>query len=142
MAELKTQQNDASVAAFLDGIEHIKRQEDTRTVCEMMARATGWKAKMWGKTIIGFGAYDYKYESGRGGRFMIVGLSPRKASLTVYIMPGFSGFPELMSKLGKYKTGRSCLYINKLEDVDQSVLEQLVVQSVDVMKGLYSWSDE
>ncbi len=142
MSESKTQQNDASVEAFLDGIEHTKRQEDTRAVCEMMTRATGWKAKMWGKTIIGFGAYDYKYESGRGGRWMMVGLSPRKTSLTVYIMPGFSPFPQLMGKIGKHKTGKSCLYINKLEDVDQLVLEQLIVQSIDVMKGRYSWFDE
>lgn len=142
MAELKTQQNDASVETFLDGIEHKKRQADTRAVCTLMARTTGWQAKMWGKSIIGFGAYDYKYESGRGGRWMIVGLSPRKTSLTVYIMPGFAGFPELMSKIGKYKIGKSCLYINKLEDVDLSILEQLIAQSVEVMKDRYSWAAE
>lgn len=142
MAELKTKQNEASVEAFLDGIEHVKRQADARVVVDMMTRITGWQAKMWGKSIIGFGAYDYKYESGRSGRWMIVGLSPRKASLTVYIMPGFSGFPELMTRIGKYKTGRSCLYINKLEDVNLSVLEQLIAQSVDVMKDRYSWAAE
>lgn len=142
MTELKTKQNDASVAAFLDGIEHVKRQADTRAVCGLMAQTTGWKATMWGKTIIGFGAYEYRYESGRSGRWMMVGLSPRKTSLTVYIMPGFAGFADLMKKLGKYKTGKSCLYINKLEDVDQSILEKLIVQSIDVMKDRYSWADE
>lgn len=142
MAELKTKQNDASVDAFLDAIEHSKRQADTRAVCDLMTRTTGWKAKMWGKSIIGFGAYEYRYESGRSGRWMIVGLSPRKTSLTVYIMPGFSGFPELMSKIGKYKTGKSCLYINKLEDVDMSVLQELIAQSVEVMKDRYSWAAE
>ena len=142
MSDLKTKQNEASVSAFLDGIEHAKRKADTIAVCDLMARITGWKAKMWGKSIIGFGAYEYRYESGRSGRWMIVGLSPRKASLTVYIMPGFAGFPDLMKKLGKYKTGRSCLYINKLEDVDQTVLEELILKSIDVMKDRYTWADE
>lgn len=142
MAELKTQQNDAPVNAFLESIEHAKRQADTRDVCELMARTTGWQAKMWGKAIIGFGAYEYHYESGRSGRSMMVGLSPRKTSLTVYIMPGFSNFPQLMSKLGKYKIGKSCLYINKLEDVGLPVLQELVAQSVEIMKGRYSWAVE
>lgn len=142
MTELKTQQNDASVNAFLDSIENEKRRADAKVVCDLMSRVTGWKAKMWGKTIVGFGAYEYRYESGRSGRWMMVGLSPRKTSLTIYIMPGFSGFDDLMDALGKYKTGKSCLYVNKLEDIDQSVLEQLVVQSIDVMKDRYEWSDE
>ena len=142
MTELKTKQNDASVTAFLDGIEHVKRQADTRAVCDLMTQATGWKAKMWGKTIIGFGAYEYRYESGRSGRWMMVGLSPRKTSLTVYIMPGFADFPGLMKKLGKYKTGKSCLYINKLEDVDQAILEELIIKSIDVMKDRYTWAAE
>jgi len=142
MSELKTKQNDASVTKFLHGIDHAKRQTDARAVCDLMAQLTGWKAKMWGKSIIGFGAYEYCYESGRSGRWMMVGLSPRKTSLSVYIMPGFAGFPDLMKKLGKYKTGKSCLYINKLEDVDQSVLEELIVKSIDVMKERYSWTDE
>lgn len=142
MTELKTKQNEAPVAAFLGGIENEKRQADARAVCDLITGAIGWKAKMWGKSIIGFGAYEYRYESGRSGRWMMVGLSPRKTSLTVYVMPGFAGFPELMSKLGKYKTGKSCLYINKLEDVDLAVLEQLVVESVEIMKDRYSWADE
>ena len=140
MAELKTQQNDGSVEVFLDSIDHEKRQADARQVCEAMARLTGWQARMWGKSIIGFGAYDYKYESGRSGRWMLTGLSPRKTALTVYIMPGFQPFPELMDKLGKYKTGKSCLYINKLEDVDSGVLEELIVKSIDVMKERYQWA--
>ena len=140
MAELKTQQNDGSVEAFLASIDHEKRQADARQVCELMTRLTGWKASMWGKSIIGFGAYDYKYESGRSGRWMITGLSPRKSALTVYIMPGFGPFPDLMQRLGKYRTGKSCLYINKIEDIDLKVLENLIVKSVDVMKGRYSWA--
>lgn len=138
MAELKTTQNEASVAAFLDSVDHAKRQADARAVCDLIASVTGWKAKMWGKAIIGFGAYD----SANGGRWMMVGLSPRKTSLSVYIMPGFSEFSGLLSKLGKYKTGKSCLYINKLEDIDLAVLEQLVVESIETMKARYSWGDQ
>lgn len=141
MAELKTKQNDASVDAFIASIEHEKRQKDTEAVCQLMSEITGWPARMWGKSIIGFGAYEYKYDSGHSGRWAMVGLSPRKTSLTIYIMPGFEPFPELMEKLGKYKTGKSCLYVNKLEDIDVEVLKDLVVQSVDVMKDRYSWSD-
>lgn len=140
MAELKTQQNDASVNDFLKSISHEKRKADSKAVCDLMARVTGWQAKMWGKSIIGFGAYDYTYDSGHSGRWMIVGLSPRKTALTIYIMPGFKPFPELMDKLGKYKTGKSCLYVNKLEDIDTKVLEELVGQSVEVMKQRYQWS--
>ena len=88
---------------------------------------------MWGPSIIGFGSYRYKYASGREGEWMLTGFSPRKQNLTLYIMPGFDNYDSLLAKLGKYKTGKSCLYINKLEDVDLSVLEKLVKQSVDHM---------
>lgn len=141
MAELKTKQNDAPVDAFIASIDHEKRRADTEAVCQLMSDLTGWQARMWGKSIIGFGAYEYKYESGHSGRWAMVGLSPRKTSLTIYIMPGFKPFPELMEKLGKYKTGKSCLYVNKLEDIDVEVLKDLIVGSVDVMKDRYSWSE-
>lgn len=141
MADLKTKQNDESVSAFLASVDHPKRREDALEVCDLMSRLTGWQARMWGKSIIGFGAYDYTYESGHSGRWMMVGLSPRKTSLTIYIMPGFKPFPDLMEKLGKYKTGKSCLYVNKLEDIDIGVLEELIKQSIDVMKERYSWSE-
>lgn len=141
MADLKTKQNDESVSVFLESVDHPKRKADALEVCDLMSRLTGWQARMWGKSIIGFGAYDYIYESGHSGRWMMVGLSPRKSSLTIYIMPGFKPFPELMKKLGKYKTGKSCLYVNKLEDIDVGVLEKLIVQSVDVMKERYTWSE-
>lgn len=141
MADLKTKQNDESVSAFLEALDHPKRKADALEVCGLMSRLTGWQARMWGKSIVGFGAYDYTYESGHSGRWMMVGLSPRKSSLTIYIMPGFKPFPELMEKLGKYKTGKSCLYINKLEDIDVGVLEKLIAQSVDVMKERYTWSE-
>lgn len=103
----------------------------------MMRRATGKRARMWGSSIIGFGKYHYKYESGREGDYALVALSPRKQNLVVYIMPGFDTFPALMKKLGKYKTGKSCLYLNKLDDVDHAVLEQLIGDSVKVMRKRY-----
>ena len=140
MAEQKTQQNDSSVEDFLTKVDNKKRQADARQVCDLMARLTGWQARMWGTSIIGFGAYDYTYESGHSGRWMITGLSPRKSALTVYIMPGFEPFAAQMETLGKYKTGKSCLYINKLEAVDLDVLEDLIVKSVEVMKDRYQWA--
>lgn len=103
----------------------------------MMKRLTGEEAKMWGPSLIGFGTYHYKYASGREGDFFRVGFSPRKTALTVYIMPGFKRFDELMQKLGKYKTGKSCLYIKKLEDVDVKVLEELVMSSLEYMADKY-----
>jgi len=110
---------------------------DARKVAAMMRRATGKRARMWGPSMVGYGSYHYRYESGREGDFMITGFSPRKQALTVYIMPGFSRFGKLMSKLGNYKTGKSCLYIKRLDDVDETVLEQLIRESVDYMRAHY-----
>lgn len=140
MSDAKIQQNGSDVDAFLASVDHEKRRTDAKAVIEMMTRITGWQARMWGKTMVGFGAYDYAYESGRTGRAMMVGLSPRKGSLAIYIMPGFKPFAELMTTLGKHKTGKSCLYINKLEDIDLAVLEDLIARSIDIMKERYTWS--
>jgi len=137
MAELKTRENDASVEAFLASVADEKRRADTRAVMEMLERVTGCPPKMWGTSIIGFDAYEYVYESGRSGRLCIIGVSPRKAALTLYIMPGFRIYDELMSRLGKYKTGKSCLYVKKLEDVDMKVLEKLARESVKWMRRKY-----
>ena len=134
MAELKTKKNDASVEKFLDSVEHPKRQEDAWKVLELMKTITKEEPKMWGSSIIGFGSYHYRYASGQEGDWMLVGFSPRKASLSLYIMSGFDAYDELMSKLGKHKTGKSCLYINKLEDVQEDILRELVKQSVAHMK--------
>jgi hypothetical protein len=131
MAELKTQPNDGSVEAFLESVENQRRREDAFTVLGLMKRVTGEEPVMWGPSIIGFGTYHYKYESGREGDWFVAGFSPRKQSLTLYIMSGFSKHDELMGKLGKYKTGKSCLYINRLDDVDMKVLEELVRSSVE-----------
>lgn len=138
--ELKTKLNDADVRAFIEGVGNEKRKLDAFVVLDMMERLSGEKARMWGKSIIGFGTYTYKTKSGCAGDWMRVGFSPRKGKLVLYIMPGCEGFgdvEEIMSRLGKYKTGKSCLYINKLEDVDMEVLEELVVWSLKVMEDRY-----
>ena len=106
-------------------------------MAELKALATRKHAKMWGASIVGFGSYHYKYDSGRKGDFLITGLSPRKQALTVYIMPGFARFESLMKRLGKYKTGKSCLYIKRLSDVDEKTLKRLIVDSVKYMQKKY-----
>lgn len=137
MAENKTQENDASVEAFLDSVENKRRQADSRAVHEMMARVSGEPARMWGSAIVGFGRYHYKYDSGREGDYMLTGYSPRKQALTVYIMPGFSQYQDQMARLGKHKTGKSCLYINKVDDIDLDVLEEIIRLSLDYMREKY-----
>ncbi len=130
MVELKTKENKASVTGFLRGIQDPQRREDCRTVLELMKEVTGSQPKMWGNSIVGFGSYHYKYASGREGDWFVTGFSPRKANLTLYIMAGFSRYKELLAKLGKHKTGKSCLYIKRLADVDLAILRQLVEDSV------------
>jgi hypothetical protein len=134
MSDLKTKKNDASVEEFLAGVESERRREDCRTVVEMMREITGEEPAMWGDSIIGFGSYHYKYATGREGDWPLTGVSPRKQSLTLYIMAGFDRYPELLGKLGKHKTGKSCLYVNKLEEVDLPTLRTLVAESVEHMK--------
>jgi hypothetical protein len=130
MAEPKTQKNDASVEDFLNAVANEKRREDSFVVNDLMKDVTGEQPSMWGDSIVGFGTYRYKYASGREGEWPVTGFSPRKQNLTLYIMDGFEDYDALLSDLGKYKTGKSCLYINKLEDVDLEVLRQLIEQSV------------
>ena len=129
MAELKTKVNDASVDKFLQSFPE-DRQKDCYAVLEIMKKATKQEPKMWGTSIIGFGDYHYKYESGREGDFFITGFSPRKQNLTLYINSGFAEYGSLLEKLGKHSTGKSCLYIKKLDDVDTKVLKELVTKSV------------
>lgn len=140
MAELKTKRTTQSVADFLNSVADSKMRTECRVVASMMRKATGEQARMWGTSIVGFGAYDYKYASGREGSWPIVGFSPRSKDLTLYIMPGFSNFDKLMAQLGKYKTGKSCLYIRSLDDVDQKKLKALIDGSVRYMKEKYSVS--
>ena len=130
MAELKTKKNKASVEGFLAAIEPEQKQADSRAIVELMKKVTGEEPAMWGGTIVGCGNYHYKYDSGRESDWMKVGFAPRKQTLTIYIMSGFERYEELMSKLGKHSTGKSCLYIKKLDDVDLGVLEELMRESV------------
>ena len=133
MAELKTKPTTDSVSAFLKRVEDKGRRDDWLTVIAMMKDVTKEEPAMWGSSIVGFGRYHYKYESGREGEWMITGFSPRKADLTLYIMGGFEDFPDLMKRLGKHKTAKSCLYIKKLADVDLKVLKEIVKKSVKTM---------
>lgn len=133
MAELKTQKNDGDVRAFLQSVENEKRREDSFKVLKLMSDVLDEEPTMWGSSIVGFGDYHYKYASGREGHWFLCGFSPRKQNLTLYIMSGFDGYSQLMAKLGKYKTGKSCLYINKLEDIDEDVLRTLVKKSAQHM---------
>ena len=133
MATLKTQANDASVKKCLDGIEDENRRQDCEAVLAIMQEATGEEPVMWGDGIIGFGSYHYKYASGREGDWFLTGFASRKANLTLYIMPGFNRYESLMGKLGKHKTGKSCLYIDSLADLDIPVLKELVKMSADHM---------
>lgn len=138
MSDLKTKKNDADVEKFLDSVENDKRRKDSLVVLNLMREVTGEEASMWGSSIVGFGSYHYKYASGREGDWFLSGFSPRKQNLTVYIMDGFSNYDELLGRLGKHKTGKSCLYINKLEDIDQDVLRQLVMESLESVTDITS----
>ncbi len=134
MSELKTQKNDASVTAFLNTIEDEKKRADSFALLKLFEEVTGEPATMWGPSIVGFGSYHYKGASGREGDWMLTGFSPRKQNLTLYIMAGFDRYDELMARLGKHSTGKSCLYIKRLEDVDQAVLRELISQSAEHMR--------
>ncbi len=129
MSQNKTQPGKSSVKKFIESIEHPIRQSDAFKLLEIMEAITKTKPVMWGTSIIGFGSYHYEYKSGRSGDWLRIGFSPRKASLSLYIMNGFSEYESLLGKLGKYKTGKSCLYINKLADVDLDVLKELIHHS-------------
>ena len=134
MAELKTKVNDASVTDFLNTVEDEEKRKDCFEVLKIMKQVTKAEPKMWGTSIVGFGSYHYKYASGHEGDWMMIGFSPRKQNLTLYIMPGFERYKELLGKLGRHSTGASCLYVKRLKDVDMKVLKELVNESVKVMK--------
>lgn len=131
MAENKTKATEVDVAAFIDAVEHPTRRADAVVLDQMFRRITEWTPRMWGPTIVGYGAYEYRYESGREGRSLATGFSPRKASQSIYIMPGYQDYSEILRRLGKYKIGKACLYVNKLADVDLGVLEELVRAGLD-----------
>ena len=137
MSDLKTRPTDASVEAFIDAVDHPRRREDAHILLDLMRRVTGEKPVMWGPAIVGFGRYSYRYASGKEYDWPIVGFSPRKQNLSIYILLGFGESGDQLSRLGKHKTGKSCLYINKLADVDMDVLETLVRTTVAEMKRRY-----
>lgn len=133
-AELKTKVNDASVADFLSSVVDEQKRKDSFEILKIMKQITKEEAKMWGSSIVGFGTYHYKGASGREGDWLQIGFSPRKQNITLYIIPGFERYQGLMKKLGKYSTGKSCLYVKRLSDVNVDVLKELITESLKVMK--------
>jgi Domain of unknown function (DU1801) len=137
MADNKTKPTELSVAAFIDALTDRTRRADAKALVKLIQSAAGEKPKMWGPSIIGFGSYHYTHDSGREGDMPLIGFSPRKAASVLYNMTGFSDSAALLAKLGKHTTGGACLYIKKLADVDQKVLEALVVKSLAAMRARY-----
>ena len=134
MAENKTKATAESVSAFIDAVPDAKRREDAKALCALMQRATGEPPKMWGSSIVGFGRYQYRYESGREGEAAVAGFSPRARELVVYLAADAPDKEALLARLGRHKTGKCCLYIRSLADVDANVLEQLVVGSAAAVR--------
>ena len=137
MAELKTKPTEQSVEQFLQSVPDEGRRQDCFTILELMRQITGQEAKLWGSSIVGFGSYHYKYASGHEGDSFVTGFSPRKQNLTLYIMAGFDQYEALMQKLGKHTTGKSCLYIKRLADIDLPTLKELIQQSVNHMAQIW-----
>jgi len=137
MYEQKTKETENSVIEFIDNVDHPKKREDAYKLLDIFAEVTGYPAKMWGPSIIGFGSYHYKYATGHEGDAPLAGFSPRKAKISLYFAPGDSRREELLPKLGKYTAGKACVYVNKLDDIDIEVLKRLIRQSVDFTKMAY-----
>jgi hypothetical protein len=135
VADLKTQRNDGDVDAFLAAIEDKRRRADARTVCALMTDLAGEPPAMWGSSLVGFGSYSYTYASGQSGEWFAVGFAPRKQALTLYLMDGFGDYEELLARLGPHKTGKSCLRVKRLDDVDEDVLRELITRSLAHMRS-------
>jgi hypothetical protein len=135
----KTQPTDASVADFIASVTDGGRREECRSLLRMMGEITGCKARMWG-SMIGFGQYHYRYASGREGDFFITGFAPRKSALTIYIMPGLAAYEAQLEALGPHRTGKSCLYLKRLDTVDLAVLREIIRDSVETMRSRYTCS--
>ena len=134
MAELKTKKNSRSVQAFLNAVEDSGRRRDCKTIAKLMRDVTGERPSMWGDSIVGFGAYHYKYASGREGDWFVTGFAPRKGSLSLYLTCDLSQMRPILGRLGKHKTGKGCLYIKRLEDIDQDVLRELIEKTAAAVK--------
>lgn len=137
MTENKTQATKQSAEDFIATVEPDTRRTEAQVLLALFRKVTGWEPVMWGPAIVGFGEYHYKYDSGREGDFMATGFSPRKAKLSIYILPGYQDYSDILSRLGKHSTGKSCLYINKLEDIDLDVLGELIAAGVRDLSKIY-----
>ncbi|WP_096155866.1 MULTISPECIES: DUF1801 domain-containing protein [Bacillus] len=137
MYELKTKENDRSVIQFIENVDSPKKREDAYKLLDIFTETSGCHAKMWGPSIIGFGSYHYKYDSGHEGDAPLVGFSPRKAKISLYFATGDTRREELLSRLGKHTTGKACVYINKVADINVDVLRELINQSIDFLKITY-----
>ncbi|WP_394218656.1 DUF1801 domain-containing protein [Halobacillus trueperi] len=135
--EQKTKQNDRSVFEFIEEVDHPKKREDAYRLLDIFTETTGYEAKMWGPSIIGFGSYHYKYKTGHEGDAPLVGFSPRKAKISLYFATGDPEREELLEKFGKHKSGKACVYINKVDDIDVEVLKELILQSVTFLQHTY-----
>jgi hypothetical protein len=135
--ELKTKITDAKVGTFIEAVQDERQRADAYKIIELMQRLTGHEPKMWGPSIVGFGQYHYKYASGHEGDMCRIGFSPRKGNTVLYITDGYDKYADLMARLGKHRTGKSCLYVKKLSDIDEEVLEQLCIASLDWMAQKY-----
>ena len=137
MYELKTKENDHSVIEFIESVESEKKREDAYRLLDLFTETSGYEAKMWGTSIIGYGSYHYKYDTGHEGDVPLVGFSPRKARFSIYLATGDTEREELLEKLGKHKAGKGCIYVNKLQDINTDILKQLINQSIDFLKKRY-----
>ncbi|WP_369899650.1 DUF1801 domain-containing protein [Bacillus manliponensis] len=137
MYKLKTTENDNSVIEFIETVDSVKKREDAYQLLDIFTETTGYQAKMWGPSIIGFGSYHYKYASGHEGDAPLVGFSPRKAKISLYFAPGDPHREELLKSFGKHTSGKACIYINKIADIDVDVLKELINQSVSFLQGKY-----
>lgn len=138
MSDLKTQENDGDVLAYLEGVP--KRLDDSRVLLEMMERLSGCPPKMWGDALVGFGAYEYTNTTGKPARWMLTGFAPRKAQMSIYVMNGFSRYAEQLERLGKHKHSVSCLYVTRLANIDLGVLEEILTDSLAQMRETYGAS--
>ena len=137
MYEVKTKENDNSVIEFIEKVESHKKREDAYKILDIFTETTGYQAKMWGPSIIGFGSYHYKYATGHEGDAPLVGFSPRKAKISLYFAPGDKKRAEMLERFGKHTTGKACVYINKISDIDVEVLKELIIQSIDFLRETY-----
>jgi len=142
MAKNKTQASLVDPKDFIETVEHPTRKADALVLLELFERVSGFKPKMWGPSIIGYGRYHYKYETGREDDSLATGFSPRKASISIYIMPGYQNYDEILERLGKHKIGKACLYVNKLADIDLAVLEELIKTGLSDLNDIWSVEPE